>query len=573
MSHQKEGEFGFMARVDATQVEPPRWSKCIPVPLNGPRFARLLYDVHGYEIFQLGLFNSDPHAGNVFMMPDGKLGLIDYGACMRLTATQRTCIAKLLIAIADEDDEAVRLCWEGKEVDVVFRKAPLGFRLAHKQAPLKVANINDKGCVVDDNLDVRAGWILTAVNGKSLTTCHQKVPPAFWACGFRSKNQDPRLALLLAHVFFNRGPYPYDMSLDRNRLAPKVGMPVDIDIMTLDSYLRGGELDDIEDFPGHLVMLQRCAMVLSGLALELGAGRLSSAQMLKPQAELWLLQPYLDRAIHVPHLERLESGVLDAKANWAKLEETFLQAAKIFLVVGFLFGCGDYLEMRSLVSLGGGAYQILLQSRLLITALMLWAISGQRQSLFQWNLLALVVCSMSVYMCLDLSGDESNSSQKLLGTFNVLLKVAVSCLAAVLTDRYTKQFNDPVYVQAIQLRLSRTLLLSFLVCFDGQSLKHGFFHGWDACTVAVAVSHMLKAWSTLYLLVYLDSVLKNMGEALAVLVTYLLEICLPTFGTPFEVRTLLAVLVVMLSVYAYISSKSVVAKSMKYEQLLGTPKV
>ena len=24
--------------------------------------------------------------------------------------------------------------------------------------------------------------------------------------------QDPRLALLLAHVFFNRGPYPYDMS-------------------------------------------------------------------------------------------------------------------------------------------------------------------------------------------------------------------------------------------------------------------------------------------------------------------------------------------------------------------------
>ncbi|CAK9062084.1 unnamed protein product, partial [Durusdinium trenchii] len=200
------------------KVEPPRWSKCIPVPLNGPRFARLLYDVHGYEIFQLGLFNSDPHAGNVFMMPDGKLGLIDYGACMRLTATQRTCIAKLLIAIADEDDEAV--------------------------------------------------------------------PPAFWACGFRSKNQDPRLALLLAHVFFNRGPYPYDM----NRLEPKVGMPVDIDIMTLDSYLRGGELDDIEDFPGHLVMLQRCAMVLSGLALELGAGRLSSAQMLKPQAELWLLQ-------------------------------------------------------------------------------------------------------------------------------------------------------------------------------------------------------------------------------------------------------------------------------------------
>ena len=27
--------------------------------------------------------------------------------------------------------------------------------------------------------------------------------------------QDRRLALLLAHVFFNRGPYPYDMKLGR----------------------------------------------------------------------------------------------------------------------------------------------------------------------------------------------------------------------------------------------------------------------------------------------------------------------------------------------------------------------
>ena len=144
-------------------------------PISTPKMTRcrLLYEVHGYEIFQLGLFNSDPHAGNawisvvdvpqnpgipgvpmvfpmissrlistdyiwlyiniyiskdiqtlgmgdwvrirwllgdpmscwavgplnhgdgaveceehllgnqVFMMPDGKLGLIDYGACMR----------------------------------------------------------------------------------------------------------------------------------------------------------------------------------------------------------------------------------------------------------------------------------------------------------------------------------------------------------------------------------------------------------------------------------------------------------------------------------------------------------
>lgn len=36
----------------------------------GDFFWRLLYDVHGYEIFQLGLFNSDPHAGNAGDLQD-----------------------------------------------------------------------------------------------------------------------------------------------------------------------------------------------------------------------------------------------------------------------------------------------------------------------------------------------------------------------------------------------------------------------------------------------------------------------------------------------------------------------
>lgn len=192
--------------------------KPLPVPLNGPRIAKLLFDVHGYEIFQKGLFNSDAHAGNVLMMRDGRLGLIDYGACMRLTQQQRLSIARLFVAIANEDDDAV--------------------------------------------------------------------PPAFWQCGFKSKRMDRRLALLLAHVSFNRGPYPADMI----RLAGKVGLPKNPSVMDIEAYVRRGQIDEIVEFPGHLVLLQRCCMVLSGVAMELGAGRLSSAGMLKPQA-LKLLKP------------------------------------------------------------------------------------------------------------------------------------------------------------------------------------------------------------------------------------------------------------------------------------------
>jgi aarF domain-containing kinase len=44
-----------------------------------------LLDVHGYEIFHCPLFNSDPHPGNIIVMPDGRLGLIDYGQCKTFT--------------------------------------------------------------------------------------------------------------------------------------------------------------------------------------------------------------------------------------------------------------------------------------------------------------------------------------------------------------------------------------------------------------------------------------------------------------------------------------------------------
>lgn len=33
--------------------------------------SRLLYDVHGFEIFHMGLFNSDPHAGNAGGLSEG----------------------------------------------------------------------------------------------------------------------------------------------------------------------------------------------------------------------------------------------------------------------------------------------------------------------------------------------------------------------------------------------------------------------------------------------------------------------------------------------------------------------
>ena len=53
-----------------------------------------------------GVFNADPHPGNVLLMPDGRLGLIDYGQVMRLSDAQRRTLAALLVALAAQDEAA-----------------------------------------------------------------------------------------------------------------------------------------------------------------------------------------------------------------------------------------------------------------------------------------------------------------------------------------------------------------------------------------------------------------------------------------------------------------------------------
>jgi predicted unusual protein kinase regulating ubiquinone biosynthesis (AarF/ABC1/UbiB family) len=87
-----------------------------------------LFDVHGHQIFRLGLFNADAHPGNILVVDrDNKdndddavsatsaratgvqqLGLIDFGQCKRLTRTEQVRIAQFLLAVANkESDETI----------------------------------------------------------------------------------------------------------------------------------------------------------------------------------------------------------------------------------------------------------------------------------------------------------------------------------------------------------------------------------------------------------------------------------------------------------------------------------
>ncbi|KAI0566184.1 hypothetical protein FGB62_11g213 [Gracilaria domingensis] len=100
-------------------------------PLNLGEIMDVLLRVHAHEIFQDGAFNGDPHPGNILLMPDGRLGLIDYGQVKHMSLEDRIIYAKLILAInRDDRDEVVRIMKDevgfrtkSMDGDIIYRTA------------------------------------------------------------------------------------------------------------------------------------------------------------------------------------------------------------------------------------------------------------------------------------------------------------------------------------------------------------------------------------------------------------------------------------------------------------------
>merc|ERR1719414_2866844 len=116
----------------------------------------------------------------------------------------------------------------------------------------------------------------------------------------------------------------------------------------------------------------------------------------------------------------------------------------------------------------------------------------------------------------------------------------------------------PLYAQLAQLMGSWglvSLVLSAVMHPSAVSSASAFFHGWNLATVLVVVSFSLKTILTMTLLKVLDSVQKNIGEAVAMLVIYFGQVLLPSFSQEFEMNTFLAMLVVVTAVSTYMLLK------------------
>jgi ubiquinone biosynthesis protein len=76
--------------------------------LDRTELARSLLHCLLRQVMRNGVFHADPHPGNVMLLEDGKLGLLDFGSVGRLDGSLRTGLQNLLVAIDRGDPAALR---------------------------------------------------------------------------------------------------------------------------------------------------------------------------------------------------------------------------------------------------------------------------------------------------------------------------------------------------------------------------------------------------------------------------------------------------------------------------------
>lgn len=72
-------------------------------PDRRPALATAVAELLLHQVFESGLFHADPHPGNLFVLPDGRLCLHDFGAIGELDQSTRDALASLLDAVVRAD--------------------------------------------------------------------------------------------------------------------------------------------------------------------------------------------------------------------------------------------------------------------------------------------------------------------------------------------------------------------------------------------------------------------------------------------------------------------------------------
>jgi len=96
--------------------------------LDRVKLAKAGIDAYFKQILEDGFFHADPHAGNIFAMPTGQIGFMDFGIVGRVTPEMRETMANTFLALIQKNfdsliDQYIELGLVPEHVDLdIFRK-------------------------------------------------------------------------------------------------------------------------------------------------------------------------------------------------------------------------------------------------------------------------------------------------------------------------------------------------------------------------------------------------------------------------------------------------------------------
>ncbi|MCC5575051.1 AarF/ABC1/UbiB kinase family protein [Microtetraspora sp. AC03309] len=107
---------------------------------QGPELARTLLDCLLRQILLEGVFHADPHPGNIMLLSDGTLGLLDFGSVGRLDSSVRAALQRFLTAMNRQDplgvtDALLEIVPRPEEIDEAALERAMGQFMARHLAP------------------------------------------------------------------------------------------------------------------------------------------------------------------------------------------------------------------------------------------------------------------------------------------------------------------------------------------------------------------------------------------------------------------------------------------------------
>jgi len=75
--------------------------------INKKKIVKIISDCFLKQVLKHGFFHADPHPGNIFILKDGKIALLDFGIVGKIDSSLRNKIEKLFVSLVQADKETL----------------------------------------------------------------------------------------------------------------------------------------------------------------------------------------------------------------------------------------------------------------------------------------------------------------------------------------------------------------------------------------------------------------------------------------------------------------------------------